>query len=368
MRFLARDNFPQLLEVLQQAGYTCIAPQIRDANLVYDEITQIEQLPINYQDQQSPGRYLISENGQQRYFAWANGAEAVKPMTFASREALWKVKRDAGGKLNFEEILPESKPLAIIGVKSCDLAALHLQDQHFAFNTFGDRYYNLRRRALIFIAVDCSHPAETCFCASTGDGPDVRSGFDVALTELDDGFLIRTKSQIGKDIAAQLPLHDATTFQLSQAAKQQQQARDVQHRQLPSRHLKESLFNNLEHSRWQEIGERCLACGNCTSVCPTCFCHNEVEDAQLDGTESAHYRQWDSCFTLGHSYMHSVVLRKDIYLRYRQWLTHKLGSWHEQYGRSGCVGCGRCITWCPVGIDITEEVQTICQGELSCHK
>jgi len=189
------------------------------------------------------------------------------------------------------------------------------------------------------------------------------SGFDIALTELDDGFLIRTKSLQGKQLVEQLPTTEATTFQLSQANKQHEQAVAAQTRSLPSHYLKDSLFANLEHPRWKEVGARCLSCGNCTSVCPTCFCHTETEVAELDGKSSAHYRQWDSCFTLGHSYMHSDILRKETHLRYRQWLTHKLGSWHDQYQRSGCVGCGRCITWCPVGIDMTEEATVICGGQ-----
>lgn len=361
MTFLAHQHLPQLFEVLKQAGFQCIAPQVRDGTIVYDILEDCAQLPRGVSDQQAPGKYRLSQQDDNpRYFAWANGAEALKPMTFAPREILWKAERDEQGQLRFVESGLEFKPLAVFGVRPCDLAALHIMDQHFAYNTYADKYYNARRRHMLLISVDCSHPAPTCFCASTGDGPNANSGFDIALTELEDGFLVRTKSLQGKELVEKLPTVEATTFQLSQADKQFEHAVASQTRTLPSHHLKEPLFANLEHPRWKEVGARCLSCGNCTSVCPTCFCHNEIEVAELDGKSSAHYRQWDSCFTLGHSYMHSETLRNETHLRYRQWLTHKLGSWHDQYQRSGCVGCGRCITWCPVGIDITEEATAIC--------
>lgn len=360
MTFLARQDFPQLLTAIQQAGYTCIGPQVRDGTIVYDQLDTVEQLPFNFQDQQSPGRYRLTTEETGRYFGWANGAEALKPLTFAAREVIWQATKDNNGQLNFQEVLPEVENLAIIGIKSCDLAALHLQDHHFAFNTYADHYYNRRRRQLLLIAVDCDYPAETCFCASTGDGPHASTGFDLALTELAEGFLLRAKSTRGQALIEQLPTRDATTFQHSQAMKQYEKAVSQQTRQLPSHNLNATLFNQLEHPRWKAVGQRCLSCGNCTAVCPTCFCHNEVENLSLDGKKSEHYRQWDSCFTVSHSYMHSFILREETYLRYRQWLTHKLGSWHDQYGRSGCVGCGRCITWCPVGIDITEEATAIC--------
>ena len=142
-----------------------------------------------------------------------------------------------------------------------------------------------------------------------------------------------------------------------------QEAAQQQTRSLPSHNLRDALFANLEHPRWEDVAERCLSCGNCTSVCPTCFCHSETDETALDGDHSLHARQWDSCFTQGHSYIHGMTIRADTRTRYRQWLTHKLGSWHDQYGRSGCVGCGRCIAWCPVGIDITARGSRHLPGE-----
>jgi len=187
--------------------------------------------------------------------------------------------------------------------------------------------------------------------------------YDLLLDELDEGFLVQAGTGTGLELLERLELDDASESQILAAQQQQQNAAEQQSRTLPSRHLQQPLFANLTHPRWEEVGERCLACGNCTSVCPTCFCHSEQERPALDGSSSEHVREWDSCFTPGHSYIHGIVIRAETPQRYRQWLTHKLGSWHEQYGRSGCVGCGRCISWCPVGIDITEETTVICGGE-----
>lgn len=360
MKFLARDHLQTLLDILSRSGYHCIGPQVRDGAIVFDQLNSVTALPKGVRDVQIPAKYHLEYTDSPRYFLWANGPQALKPITFAPRETLWQVERDAGGALRFVETLPKVQPTAVLGMRGCDLAALQLQDQHFSYKEYADNYYNQRRRALFLIALDCSHPADTCFCHSTGDGPSAQSGFDMALTELDDGFLLRVKSEKAKEIAVQLPLIEATPDHIAAAEQQQHAAIAMQTRRLPSRNLYQSLFNNLNHPRWAEVAQRCLSCTNCTSVCPTCFCHSEGETTTLDGKNSEHFRQWDSCFTSGHSYMHSFNLRDSTQLRYRQWLTHKLGSWHEQYGRSGCVGCGRCIAWCPVGIDLTEEANAIC--------
>ncbi len=225
---------------------------------------------------------------------------------------------------------------------------------------YRDPYYARRREQLFLVAVGCSHPAATCFCASTGDGPRPQHGFDILLEELDEGYVAHGGSGEGRRMLAALDLARASDGQMRAAQQESERAGAIQTRQLPSRNLRATLFANLDHRRWADVAERCLACGNCTSVCPTCFCHSEHDAPALGGNESEHQREWDSCFTRGHSYVHGFTVRPDTRSRYRQWLTHKLGSWHDQYGRSGCVGCGRCIVWCPVGIDITEEAAAIC--------
>ncbi len=358
--FLARSDLPRLLEALEQAGYRVIGPQLRDGAIVYDTLARVADLPAGVHDAQAPGRYRLERDTSPRCFAWANGPQALKPLVFAPQESLWKAERGRDGRLRFIEQRPEIQPLAVLGVRACDLAALRLQDRHFLKKDCEDTHYGARRAGLFLIAVHCTRPAETCFCSSTGDGPRAKTDFDLALAELDEGFLVETGSRAGEAVAGRLPLTPATVAQRRRAEREIFEATKCQRRRLPARKLRDALFANLEHPHWEKIATRCLACGNCTAVCPTCFCHATYALPSLDGTESEQRRKWDSCFTQEHSYIHGLIIRPDTRNRYRQWLTHKLGSWHDQYGRSGCVGCGRCIAWCPVGIDITEEASVIC--------
>lgn len=360
--WIPRHRFDELLGALTDAGYTCYGPQLRDGAIVYAPITGSGDLPRGIVDTQQPGSYRLTRTDSARWFDWANGPQALKPLLFPPRESRWRVDRDAQGRLRFAPVAAEPARIAVIGARACDIAALRLQDRHFLEGAYVDEAYAARRRNLLLVAVNCTRPASTCFCVSTGDGPRAQSGFDVALTELDDGFVVAAGSVAGHGVLGGLALGAASGTQVDSADQAIAQGARQQVRSLPSQNLRESLFANLDHPRWDDVAARCLSCGNCTLVCPTCFCHRETEQPQLDGAASEHVREWDSCFTQGHSYIHGLTVRAATRERYRQWLTHKLGSWHDQYGRSGCVGCGRCIAWCPVGIDIAEEATALHGG------
>lgn len=359
--YLPREELQLLLDALSAAGWQCLGPVEQDGALLFQPISSVEQLPRGVHDQQGPGSYRLQHDDSARYFAWANGPQALKPLTFAPEETLWRVSRDDTGV----QFVPETQvppKLAVLGVRACDLAALALQDQHFLDPGQGDPRYAARREKLFLIGVDCSHPAATCFCASTGDGPGCDTGFDLAMSELADGFVIRAGSHNGEVLLAQLSLTRASDEQREQAAEQLSCAAQKQQRTLPEEGLRDAFYARQEHPHWQAIAQRCLACGNCTAVCPSCFCSAYEAKPSLTGEEAEHRRIWDSCFSAPHSELHGHALRDDIRLRYRQWLTHKLAGWHDQYGRSGCTGCGRCISWCPVGIDLTAEVAALLQG------
>lgn len=357
--FLPRDRLQSLFDALVDQGYRTIAPTVADGAIQYRDVERAADLPVGWHDEQAPGRYRLTRGPASSCFGWANGPQALKPLLFAAQQTLWHASRDDAGRLSFASVTPDPQPLAVIGVRACDLAALDLHDRHF-LDRVRDEHYARRRAGLFIVAVHCTAPAATCFCASTGDGPAATGGFDIALGELDDGFLVEHGTQRGADLVARLPLRDAEPQARQRLADSVREAAGRQRRGLPSRNLNDALFRRLQHPRWRDVAERCLSCGNCTSVCPTCFCHAERDAPGLGGGTTRHLREWDSCFTAGHSRLHGLLVRAETAQRYRQWLTHKLGSWHAQYGRSGCVGCGRCITWCPVGIDITVEAAAIC--------
>ena len=355
---LPKAALQQLIDLLCAQGYRVVGPVVRDGAVVWDTIRQVSDLPVGWRDEQQPGRYRVEQTGATRIFGVVHGPQSLKPFTFASREPLLTIER-RNGQVSAQPTLPKSEKVAVLGARACDLAGLAIQDHIFLNGEYRDPYYHARRDGLFLIAVNCTRALATCFCASTDSGPRARAGFDLALTELDGEFLLEAGSDAGLAVARALSLAPASTIQVGEAEQQIEACADSQTRQLDRSQLPQALYDAHEHPRWDEVAARCLACGNCTMVCPTCFCHAVEETPDLDRQRSEHTRLWDSCFTQDHGYIHGKNIRPTIKDRYRMWLSHKLASWIDQFGGSGCVGCGRCITWCPVGIDLTEELPAL---------
>lgn len=360
--FLAHNKLDDLLWQLKQHGYRVVGPQAIDGSIVYQDLTSAKQLPWGLQDSQQAGSYQLKPLNIKRAFAFSVASQGIKPWLFKPEETVWRVKRNADGQLKFMPHIVEEAPIAFFGARDCDLRALAIQDQVFIENDHPEKSYQKRRQSLFLIAIDCGYSSENCFCLSAGGSPKVEQPSDITMTEVDNGFVIRSLSEHGQQIITPLKLKKATQIQQQASDKEVAQAKAMQQKRMPKDNqavLNDILFANLDHPEWDEVARNCLSCGNCTSSCPTCFCHTEIEKPDLDGNGSSHLRQWDSCFNAGHSYFSKQVLRHDTKSRYKQWLTHKVGSWHQQFGSSGCVGCGRCIAWCPTGIDLTASLAAI---------
>ena len=355
---LPKAFLQRLIDALRTNGYRVVGPAVRDGAVMWDTIHHVSDLPIGWRDVQEPGRYRLEHTDSQRYFGVVHGPQSMKPLAFAPREPLLVIEKTKG-KVSVQPTLPNSEKVAVLGARACDLAGLAIQDHIFLKDVYRDPYYAVRREGLFVIAINCTRALATCFCASMETGPRANAAFDVALTELDEVFLVETGSAAGREFVRALSLAPATATQIREAEQQIETCARSQTRQLDRSQLPQALYAAHEHPRWDDVAARCLACGNCTMVCPTCFCHTVEEVPDLTHTSSAHSRLWDSCFTQEHGYIHGKNIRPAIKDRYRMWLTHKLASWIDQFGTSGCVGCGRCITWCPVGIDLTEELPAL---------
>lgn len=355
---LGKPALQRILDNLSAGGFCLIGPTVRDGAVILDAITSISELPVGWALDQKAGTSRLLRTHSTDYFACTVGPHSWKRYLFPPRFDLLTAHRNGGGWV-FTPPADTSPPFAFIGVRSCDLHAISIQDDVFVNGSITDPHYAHRRQQVFILAVNCNTAASTCFCTSMNTGPRARSGFDLALTELPESFLMEIGSEAGSNVLAGVDWQPASAFDLGRAAQVTQRTERQMQRQVTTSDLPQLLYDRLDHPYWNSIAARCLACGNCTLVCPTCFCSTVEDQSDLSGTHTTRTRVWDSCFVLDFSHVHGGNSRPTVGARYRQWMTHKFAAWIDQFGRSGCVGCGRCIAWCPVGIDITEELSKL---------
>ncbi|MGW5304099.1 4Fe-4S dicluster domain-containing protein [Streptomyces griseoluteus] len=359
---MGKEGMAALVDVLVRRGFTVIGPTARDGAIVLAELRSADELPYGWGVELEAGRYRLRQRADGAAFANAAGPQSWKSFLHPARTREWSTDRVAG-ELVFtaEEAAPPR--YAFLGVRPCDLRAVAVQDRVLTGGTYRDAGYEGRRSAALLIVVECTEPGATCFCVSMGTGPAAGPGYDLVMTEVVEEnahrFWVRSGSEEGADILAELPARPADAETRGKARADVTAAADRMGRSMPEADLRELMAGTLDAPRWDDVAGRCLTCGNCTMVCPTCFCTTTEDVTDLTGDHAERWRLWDSCFDLDFSQLHGGPVRASARSRYRQWMTHKLGTWYDQFGSSGCVGCGRCIVWCPVGIDITEEAAAL---------
>ena len=365
---LAASELGRLIEALVHKGYAVVGPRVRDGAILYDQVESVRDLPAGWTDEQAPGYYRLKRREDEALFGYVVGPQSWKRYLHPAEVRLWSAERQGGTfRILNNEVKPKA-PQAFLGVRACELAAIAVQDRVLLEDKYSDPIYGARRSGVFLIAIECTQSAATCFCKSMGTGPAVGEGHpvDLVLTELlgerGHRFLVRAGSERGAEMLSEVQTTTATDADLQEAEAGVERAASQQVRSMETSGIKELLYRNFESPRWDNVAARCLTCANCTMVCPTCFCTTVEDVSDVTGDHAERWRRWDSCFTQSFSYIHGGSVRTSSKARYRQWMTHKLAAWIDQFGGSGCVGCGRCITWCPVGIDITEEVRALREG------
>ncbi|AQT79726.1 4Fe-4S ferredoxin [Mycolicibacterium litorale] len=347
----------RLVDELRGRGYRVVGPTLRDNAIVLAELDGADDLPYGWGVDVAPGTYTLRRREDRAAFGHSSGPQSWKQFLHPPRKKLWSCGPDG------VDSAAEPEPrYAFLGVRGCDLAAMGVLDRVLSGGEHPDGSYVGRRRQVFVVAVNCTEPGRLCFCASMATGPACRGGYDLVLTERADGaeldYVVEAGSPAGAEVLAAVPQRAADLAEVSAAADAVVAAGTRMGRRMPDGDLRQLLIESRESPHWADVANRCLTCGNCTMVCPTCFCTSTADVTDLAGEHAERWMEWASCFELDFTFVHEGPVRRSGPSRYRHWLTHKLSSWHDQFGTSGCVGCGRCIAWCPTGIDITEEMAT----------
>jgi len=360
-----REAITTLLHNLREGGYIVVGPSLSEGVVRLREITEPGDLASGVLDSQAPGKYTVS-TGSPFVFSSVNGPDSPKRYL---HPAVAEVLRIVEGAQGIEVIpIPRSKKrYAFIGIRPCDLRGVEVMDATMMVPGFEDPVYSSLREDCLFIVVNCTRAGKNCFCASMGTGPKSESGYDLAITELPEKLLFDVPDG-NRALLRGIKLDPASENDLRAAEQMIHRAREEMGLRFDREGASKQILSERNSAVWERTAERCLACGNCTMVCPTCFCNTIEERNDVTDGSVSRVRVWDSCLSKDFTYSAGGNPRQRRSARYRQFVTHKFGYWPEQFGHFGCVGCGRCITWCPVGIDITETVNAVVKGHVAAGK
>ncbi len=360
---IKKYDLRSFFEKLKDA-YRVVGPKIENSVVILSEI-EFSDIPSGYRDQQGKGTYRISKSDNSNVFSFSNGPDSFKRFLQPPSAEIFSLQKGRKG-FQVRHSTYSERPIAFLGIRACDISAMKLYDRIFLEGDVKDRNYQRLRNGSLIIALNCIYPGDNCFCSSMGTGPEVKDGFDISVTELIDFFLIESKTLKGEKALEGLPLEGVENNDIQEKNSRIQNCRMTMKKSIRAQELPSVIYRNLEHPRWAEIAKKDLECGNCTQVCPTCFCNSNYDYIEISSISKKHLefsgarmRIWDSCFSKNFARVHGGNFRPSRRARYRQWMSHKLAYTFEQFGLTGCVGCGRCITWCPAGIDITEELEAL---------
>lgn len=334
MKKIAKSKLNDFITRLME-GYAVYGPVEEEGIVSFRRLATPEEIKLDYQNSKKPPKEVL----------------------FPQTEMMFHYEKGEG-RIRLESTEEVEEDRALFGVRPCDVRALALLDLVFDAPDYKDLYYANKREKTTIVALGCNLPLSTCFCTAFGGSPFFKEGADLFLTDIGDWYLAEALTPKGEKLLDEEFFQKATKADLRAAAKVKKKAlaRMAPPPELDG--LKEKLDTMIDSTFWDRLHEKCLGCGVCTFLCPTCHCFDIVDEA-LD-SRGERVRNWDSCmfpiYTLEASGHNPRPSGRE---RWRQRLMHKFDYFPAIYGEFQCVGCGRCVINCPVNLDIRKVIADV---------
>ncbi len=336
----AKDKLAEVIGALE--GYQVFAPMAVDDVVRFKPVEDPAEVSLDFHNSNVPPKELM----------------------FPQTETLFKYRV---GSTDIEPEVPEeSAKRLVFGIRPCDAMAYTIVDHLYSWD-FPDPYYQKRRESTVLFGLACAEPMSSCFCPSLGGGPASEKGLDALMFDLGDTFYVKTITDSGEEAAKAMGLEAASETEVKAAQAQEAEALAGIKRSIDTEGIPEKLPALYDHPFWEQFSDRCLSCGICTFLCPTCHCF-DIQD-EVEAFDGRRARMWDTCMfaeytahTSGHN---PRPTRKE---RTRNRISHKYSYFPEKFDVIACVGCGRCIYFCPVNIDILDILEKSKQAPVKEEK